>query len=81
MNRRRDLLLLMNQNLMSPQSLEVHVTLLHSLLFRAEQWPNVTAATEVMDMTQYRIIRKPHQVKRYFKSKFESPFIFFINRN
>lgn len=81
MNRHRDILLLMNQNLMSPQSLEDQVSVLHHMLFHAEQWPNVTTVTEVMDLTQYRIIRKSHQVKRYFKTKFESPFIFFVNRN
>ena len=81
MNRRRDILLLMNQNLMSPQAIEDQVSVLHSMLFQAEQWPNVTTVTEVMDMNQYRIIRQPHRVKRYFKTKFESPFIFFLNRN
>jgi hypothetical protein len=81
MNRHRDILLLMNQNLMSPQSLENQVSVLHNILFQAEQWPNVTTVTEVMDLNQYRIIRKSHQVKRYFKTKFESPFIFFVNRN
>ena len=81
MNRRRDILLLLNQNLMNPQALEDHVSILHSILFQAEQWSNITSVTEVMDMNQYRIIRQSHRVKRYFKTKFESPFIFFVNRN
>lgn len=81
MHRHRDILLLVNQNLLSPQSLEDQVSVLHRILSDAEEWSNVTAATEVMDMNQYRILRKSFQVKRYFKTKFDSPFIFFVNRN
>lgn len=81
MDKRRDLLLCINHNLISPKALEHQVSSLHQILFEAEQWSNVTRVTEVIDMVHYRIERKSHVIKRYFKAKFESPFIFFINRN
>ena len=81
MNRHRDLLLLMKQDTMSPGSLEDQVEVLHRMLSLAEGWPNVSNVYEVMDMVRYRKIRKPHQVRTYLKTKFEAPFLFFINRN
>lgn len=77
----RDLLVMLKQELMSPQALELEVMKLHELLYHFERPVNIIPAYEVIDMIQYRIARQPERVRRYMRAKEAKPFIFFLNRN
>ena len=81
MSKPRDLLVLFRDEQMNPHSLEMQVTFFHELLYDVERSANVAAASEVIDMVLYRIVRKPVLVKRYMIKKAEAPFIFIFNRN
>jgi hypothetical protein len=51
MNRiNRDLLVLFNQELMSPQAIEHQVDLLHELLYDVERMDNLVIAHEIIDL-------------------------------
>ena len=55
MNRiNRDLLVLFNQELMTPQAIENEVELLHELLFSVERLDNLVSVHEVIDLNKYR---------------------------
>ena len=59
MNRiNRDLLVLFNQELMSPKAMENEVELLHELLFTVERLENLVTAHEIIDLNKYKIINK-----------------------
>jgi len=77
----RDLLVMFNQELMSPQALEHEVMRLHELLHHYERPSTIVASYEVIDMIHYRIARKPARIKRYMRSREPQPFIFFLNLN
>jgi hypothetical protein len=77
----RDLLVMLKQELMSPQAMELEVMKLHDLLHRFERPANIIPAYEVLDMVHYRIGRKYEIVRRYMREPDPKPFIFFVNRN
>ncbi|MEO6583106.1 MAG: hypothetical protein ABIO05_02210 [Ferruginibacter sp.] len=77
----RDLLVLFNQELMSPQALEHEVSLLHHLLFQVERLDNLVAAHELLDLNNYTIKSKPALIKKHVRLKKETPFVFLFNKN
>ena len=58
-NPNRDLLVLFNQELMTPQAIEHEVELLHQLLYSIERIENLIIAHEIIDLNRYKIIYKP----------------------
>ena len=53
MNRmNRDLLVLFNQELLSPQAIEHEVELLHELLHSVERLDNLVVAQEILDLNK-----------------------------
>ena len=80
-NMNRDLLVLFNQQLMTPQAMEQEVNKLHELLFQVERTDNVASAYEIIDLNKYKIVRTHHIVKRLIRSRKEEAFIFLNNRN
>ncbi len=77
----RDLLVLFNQELMTPQALEHEVSLLHDLLFNVERIDNLVAAHELIDLKAYKIIAKPVLIKAFIRQKKDKPFVFLNNKN
>ena len=53
-NINRDLLVMFNHELMSPQAIEHQVEMLHELLFDVERMDNLARAHEVLDLNKYR---------------------------
>ncbi len=51
----RDLLVLFNQELLSPQAIEHEVELLHELLFVVERLDNLVTAHEILDLNKSSI--------------------------
>ena len=77
----RDLLVLLNQEVMSPQALEKEVNSLHQMLFQVERIHHFITAHEVIDLNRYKIHRDIVMMKRMIREKKEIPFTFISNLN
>lgn len=77
----RDLLVLFNQELMSPQALENEVELLHELLFSVERLDNLVIAHELIDLNKYKIINKNSTLRKTIRMQELKPFIFLSCKN
>jgi len=82
MNRiNRDLLVLFNQELMSPQAIENEVELLHELLFSVERLDNLVTVHEVIDLDKYKVIQKDTMVRKVIRMQELKPFVFLNCKN
>ncbi len=80
-NPNRDLLVLFNQELMSPQAIEHEVELLHELLYTVERIENMIIAHEVIDLNKHKIINKSHDLRTTIRQRELKPFIFLNCKN
>jgi hypothetical protein len=80
-NPNRDLLVLFNQELMTPQSIEHEVELLHQMLYGIERMENLIIAHEVIDLNRYRIVSKPLLLRKFIHQQELKPFIFLNCKN
>lgn len=80
-NPNRDLLVLFNQEIMSPQAIEHEVELLHELLYSIERIENFIIAHEIIDLNKYRIIKKHLQLRKLLRRRELKPFVFFNCKN
>jgi hypothetical protein len=80
-NINRDLLVMFNQELMSPQAIEQQVELLHELLLDVERMENLAIAHEVIDLNKYKVINKYAVIKDTFRMQELKPFIFLNCKN
>ena len=80
-NINRDLLVMFNQELMSPKAIEIQVEMLHEILFDVERTDNLAAAHEVIDLNKYRIYVKHASVRDTIKEQDLKPFVFLNCRN
>jgi hypothetical protein len=80
-NSNRDLLVLFNQELMSPQALEHEVILLHELLYKVEQVDNIIIAHELLDLQRYKVVSQELKLRKYIKRRQDKPFVFLNNKN
>lgn len=82
MNRiNRDLLVLFNQELMSPKAMENEVELLHELLFTVERLENLVTAHEIIDLNKYKIINKETALSKIIRLQELKPFVFLNCKN
>ncbi|MEO6232271.1 MAG: hypothetical protein ABJB11_00420 [Ferruginibacter sp.] len=82
MNRmNRDLLVLFNQELLSPQAIEHEVEMLHELLFVVERLDNLVVAHEVLDLNKYKVINKNVVVRNTIHKQELKPFVFLNCKN
>jgi len=77
----RDLLVLFKEDLMSPQSIEHEVELLHELLYGVERLENLVIAHEVINLNKYKIYNDLHTVRDAIRYKELKPFVFLNNKN
>ena len=77
----RDLLVLFKEELMTPQSIEHAVELLHELLYNVEKIENLVTAHEVINLNKYKIYNKFHIVRDTIRQKELKPFVFLNNKN
>ena len=80
-NINRDLLVMFNQELMSPQAIEQQVELLHELLFDVERMDNLAIAHEVIDLNKYKVINKYTVIKDTIRMQELKPFVFLNCKN
>ncbi|MEO6721348.1 MAG: hypothetical protein ABIN67_13340 [Ferruginibacter sp.] len=82
MNRmNRDLLVLFNQELLSPQAIEHEVELLHELLFAVERLDNLVTAHEILDLNKYKVINKTITLRNTIHKQELKPFVFLNCKN
>jgi len=82
MNRmNRDLLVLFNQELLSPQAIEHEVEMLHELLFVVERLDNLVVAHEILDLNKYKVINKPLTLRSTIHKQELKPFVFLNCKN
>ncbi|MEP6673507.1 MAG: hypothetical protein ABJA78_00065 [Ferruginibacter sp.] len=82
MNRpNRDLLVLFNQELISPQAMEHEVELLHELLYMVENLENIINAHEILDLNKYKVITKKAVLRNTLRTQELKPFVFLNNKN
>lgn len=77
----RDLLVLFNQELMSPQAMENEVELLHELLFTVERLDNLVTAHEIIDLNKYKVINKQIILRKTIQLQELKPFVFLNCKN
>ncbi len=77
----RDLLVLLNNDLLSQQAIEHQVELLHEMLYQVERTENLCIAHELIDLNKYKIISKSNKIRDFIRRKEEVPFLFLSNKN
>jgi hypothetical protein len=77
----RDLLVLFKEELMSPQSIEHEVEMLHELLFDVEKIENLVSAHEIINLNRYKIQNNYNIVRNTIRRKELKPFVFLSNKN
>jgi len=77
----RNLLVLFNQELMTPQAVEHEVDLLHELLYKVESIDNIIPAHEIIHLNKYKVINDPLQLRKILRQTELKPFVFLNNKN
>lgn len=77
----RDLLILLNQDVLSAKAIEHEVEFLHEILYKIESIENLCIAHEIIDLNRYRIISNISRLKDFFRSKENKAFTFLNNKN
>ena len=80
-NSNRDLLVLFNQELMTPQAIEHEVEMLHGILYTVENLDNIITAHEVIDVNKYKILNAPQQLRSIIRKRELNPFVFLNCKN
>lgn len=80
-NPNRDLLVLFNQEIMTPQAIEHEVELLHQLLYTIEGIENLATAHEIIDLNRYKIIEKSPDLRKLIRQRELKPFVFLNCKN
>ena len=80
-NANRDLLVLFNQELMTPQSIEHEVEMLHKLLYNIERVENLITAHEIIDLNKYKVSNKPLLLRKLFRQRELKRFVFLNCKN
>lgn len=75
------MLVLFNQELLSPQAIEHEVELLHELLHIVERLENIVTAHEVIDLNKYKIINQKMVVRNVIRLQELKPFVFLNCKN
>ena len=80
-NTNRDLLVLFNQELMTPKAIEHEVEILHEILYTVESLNNIVTVHEVIDVNKHKIYNTPHLLQSIFRQRELKPFMFLNCKN
>lgn len=80
-NPNRDLLVLFNQELMTPQAIAHEVERLHQILSTIEYIENLVIAHELLDLNKYKVINKHHELRMTIRRRTLKPFLFLNCKN
>ena len=79
--KRRDLLVLLNEDHRSKEAIDHEVEWLHEVLYHVEELDNFCKAHELIDVNRYRIYDKPNRVKKAVLRQSAKAFEFISNKN
>ncbi len=77
----RDLLVLTNVALLTPEERDKQVANLHSILYLIENWASFCTAHEILDINRLKIITKPHLMQKVISEPKVKAFVFINNKN
>jgi len=77
----RDLLILFNQELMTPRAIEDAIERIHEILYDVERADNLAISHEIMDVSKNRVNRESFIIRRHLRSRELPPFVFLNCRN
>lgn len=77
----RDLLVLIKDEFLGPESMETELEKINKLLISFETQDNLCVAHEVFDMNRYKILKDKVALERVFGQSQLKPFVFIINKN
>ena len=77
----RDLLVLSKNASIDESEMELVIEKLNQLLFHAECMENVCLVTEIIDINNYKIIRKPKKIEKIISFNKLKRFQFIHNKN
>jgi hypothetical protein len=77
----RDLMVLSNKVALTPQQLEKELEVLNEILYGVENLSTFCRVTEIINLNNYKILRKPHHIERALSDMQIKPFIFVSNMN
>jgi len=80
-NPNRDLLVLFNEELMSPQAIEHEVEQLHQMLYAVERIDSLVVAHEILDLNKFKVISKPFDLRTTIRLRKLKPFVFLNCKN
>jgi hypothetical protein len=80
-NTNRDLLVLFNQELMTPKAIEHEVGILHQMLYTVESLDNIVTAHEVIDVNKHKVYNTSHLLQSIFRQRQLKPFVFLNCKN
>lgn len=79
--KRRDLLVLLNEDHRSKEAIDHEVEWLHEVLYHVEELDNFCKAHELIDVNRYRIYDNPNRVKKAVLRQAVKAFQFISNKN
>ncbi len=77
----RDLLVLSNQNYLSPEQVKYELEHLDKILFSVENWQSFSIANEILDINRHKTITKPFLLQKILQDQPKKPFVFICNKN
>jgi hypothetical protein len=77
----RDLLVLLKQELMTPQAMEYQIDWLHGILHQVESIESLIAAHEIININQYRITNNPNKLRAILSKHPLNAFVFLNCKN
>ncbi len=77
----RDLLILFNQELMTPQAIEHEIERIHEILYDVERIDKLADSHEAIDLNRHKVIQKRPVLIRVLRSRELKPFVFLNCRN
>ncbi len=77
----RDLLVLSKNISTDEREMQLEVEKLNQILFHAEAIENLCIANEIIDINNYKIVRKPKKIEKIISNKRLKPFQFIHTKN
>lgn len=77
----RELLVLLKQELMTPQAMEHQVDLLHELLYKVEGMESLITVHEIININKYKVSNNPFLLRDYLMKRQPVPFVFLNCKN
>lgn len=75
------MLVLLKQELMTPQAMEHQVDQLHELLYKVENLESLIPVHEIINLNNYKVSNSPLLLRSLFLKRKSTPFVFLNCKN